>query len=91
MEDWENVSEDDAGTKETFEACRQVCLDKAECLQFVFYQETQSCKTSNIIQVGHGRHREHQVVSGWIMERVDAFVRTMDRRCLQDPGDWILP
>jgi hypothetical protein len=30
-------------------------------------------------------------VSGWIMDRVDMFVREMDELCLKDHGDWILP
>lgn len=93
IENWENISEDDEGVKDTFEDCRDTCQNKSGCMQYVFREADQTCKTANDIRLG--RHKDGQngmkVTSGWVMDRVDVFVETMDANCLFDQAGWKLP
>ncbi|KAK6076857.1 hypothetical protein SCUP234_06926 [Seiridium cupressi] len=95
VEDWQSISADDEGTKGTFEECRAACEDKPGCLQYLFHEDAHSCKISNRIRVGSSsiKDKDHseRIVSGWVIDRVDAFVADMDTRCLDFDVDWKLP
>lgn len=95
VENWENSSEDDEGSADTFEDCRGACQNKPDCMQFVYYADDQTCKSSKVIKLGRrqGKHKQNgkKVISGWMTDRVDAFVETMDAECSNSETEWKLP
>jgi hypothetical protein len=92
VEDWENLSSDDERSKESFEDCRSDCENRPSCIQFVFYHESQICKTSNKVTLGYQQKRDatcdKRATSGWVMDRVYGFVGDMEASCHGE--DWVL-
>ncbi|ORY68918.1 uncharacterized protein BCR38DRAFT_335455 [Pseudomassariella vexata] len=93
--DWDNVSTDeqDSASNASFPECHGICERQSDCMQFSL--DGQDCRSSKKISLGHQRHRRHKdepserMVSGWMMDRVSAFVEEMDASC--NGEDWILP
>lgn len=95
MENWDNQSEDEEGTKETFADCRQACQDDLECFQFMYNPTDSSCKTSATVKLGEKQDRhtkaEERVVSGWMVDRAVKFAKAMDATCKSQSDEWKLP
>lgn len=91
-DDWDNLSDTEQGSGGgSFEECRQTCNNDPKCIQFSLTGRT--CRTSTAIKLGH-QHvataaAQEQVVSGWMVERVQEFVKRMDASCYRE--EWVLP
>ncbi|OTA57989.1 glycosyltransferase family 31 protein [Hypoxylon sp. EC38] len=87
--DWDNLSDIDESTANSFDDCRKICKSQPDCMQFSFSE--QSCKTSTALKLGHqvpGDSAE-RVNSGWMMEKVKDYIERMDEICGSE--SWILP
>ncbi|RYP68810.1 hypothetical protein DL771_006428 [Monosporascus sp. 5C6A] len=90
--DWDNLSADEQNSESgTLADCRSVCENQSDCVQFSLTGRT--CRTSKVVKLGHDRRQQglasERVSSGWMMERVAAFVNDMDASCQGE--DWMLP
>ncbi|KAI2616336.1 glycosyltransferase family 31 protein [Hypoxylon sp. NC1633] len=87
--DWDNLSDVDQSEVISFDACRSVCENQPDCLQFSF--SGQSCKTSTTLILGHQipEGADERVKSGWVIERVKDYTERMDKSCGRK--DWVLP
>lgn len=86
---WDNKSDEQAHDSTTDE-CRSTCESQDDCVMFSVSRGT--CKTSTRLRLGHPvpESSEGEVTSGWMMERVAAFVKRMDdESCLK--RNWKLP
>ncbi|ETS78937.1 hypothetical protein PFICI_08790 [Pestalotiopsis fici W106-1] len=95
IENWDNECADDEGAMETFADCRQACQDKSQCFQYLYNPIDSSCKTSSVIKLGERQAKstkpEASLVSGWLVDRVDDFMSTMDATCKSQSDAWKLP
>ncbi|RYP52050.1 hypothetical protein DL768_002733 [Monosporascus sp. mg162] len=90
--DWDNLSADEQNSESgTLADCRSVCENQSDCVQFSLTGRI--CRTSKIVKLGHDRQQQDlasgRVYSGWMMDRVAAFVDEMDASCRGE--DWMLP
>ncbi|KAI1439018.1 hypothetical protein GGR50DRAFT_685077 [Xylaria sp. CBS 124048] len=90
-EDWDNHSEDEKTAESSFKACRRACESDPDCMQFSVTGYT--CKTSSTLTLGRRASAAEQVKSGWMLDRLDAFIERMESRCggNQQQHDWALP
>ncbi|KAI0449309.1 hypothetical protein F5B21DRAFT_52137 [Xylaria acuta] len=86
-DDWDNHSDKDEETASSFAACRNACKSDPACMQFSVSGYT--CKTSTALRLGHKASAAEQVKSGWMVDRVDAFIERMESAC--NNRDWVLP
>ncbi|KAF7534080.1 hypothetical protein G7054_g6522 [Neopestalotiopsis clavispora] len=95
IENWDNESADDESPRETFADCRQACQDKSQCFQYVYNPTDSSCKTSSVVKLGERQAKstkpEERLVSGWLVDRVDDFMGTMDETCESQTNAWVVP
>jgi len=98
-DDWDNLSKDVQAEDATFEECRALCEAKTDCLQFSLDGST--CKSLNTIKLGDERkqrpdseamsqeekEKNKKISSGWVMERVEAFMKELDESC--SGQDWV--
>ncbi|KAI0128029.1 hypothetical protein BJ170DRAFT_581117 [Xylariales sp. AK1849] len=86
--DWDNLSDHLQKEYSSFDACRNLCERQADCVQFSV--SGQRCKTSTTIKLGRpSPSATAPVTSGWMMDRVHAFMERMDSSCVDQ--DWIQP
>ncbi|ORY55106.1 uncharacterized protein BCR38DRAFT_357312 [Pseudomassariella vexata] len=87
--DWDNLSEHDHGFSNSLDDCRRICELEDDCVQFS--RSGRTCKTSSVLRLGHERSETavERVTSGWLMDRVYAFVEDMESTCTNE--DWVLP
>jgi hypothetical protein len=89
--EWDNLSTEVQSEDATFAECQKLCEDKSDCVQFSLTART--CKTLNAAKLGHQQSQaqpsDELVESGWIMERVERFMKEMDAAC--HGQDWIMP
>jgi hypothetical protein len=85
--DWDNLAPDVQDENSSVEDCRQLCQANKECVQFTVADGV--CKTSTVVKLGRKNTNETAAVSsGWIMDRVHAWMEEMDASCWDE--DWIL-
>jgi hypothetical protein len=89
LDNWDNVSSDEQDMKSSFDECKEACQGQQHCLQFVFDGSTSKCKTSKTLKVGKRAELAERVASGWLMDRVDVFLKDMDASCHGEK--WVLP
>ncbi|KAI0112522.1 hypothetical protein GGR51DRAFT_568643 [Nemania sp. FL0031] len=89
--DWDNLSTDVQNGDLSFNECLKACESKPDCLQFSLSNRT--CRTSKVIKLGKERPQERPldeiVSSGWMIERVIAFMDAMEASC--NGRLWTLP
>lgn len=86
-DDWDNHSDKEDTTAASFGACRNACESQPTCMQFSVSGYT--CKTSTALRLGRKASAAEQVKSGWMVNRIDAFIERMESEC--KGRDWILP
>lgn len=72
-EDWDNLSDNEAGTVATLDECRARCVADSECKQYSL-DEDSMCRTRadpRLGKVGKG------FLSGWLEDRIETFQRDM--------------
>ncbi|KAI3323760.1 glycosyltransferase family 31 protein [Xylariaceae sp. AK1471] len=86
--EWDNLSSDVQSENATFAECREICENKADCVQFSL--ATRTCKILSTVKLGRQQDPSSEPTdSGWIMERVEAFAKDMDASCAGQ--DWVMP
>ncbi|KAH8161602.1 hypothetical protein CIB48_g6649 [Xylaria polymorpha] len=89
--DWDNLSADVKSENATFAECQEMCENQLDCLQFSLTAST--CKTSQAVRLGKqqlpAQDSDERVNSGWILERVESFMETMETSCKGE--GWIMP
>ncbi|KAI3327861.1 glycosyltransferase family 31 protein [Xylariaceae sp. AK1471] len=85
--EWDNHSDKEQTTESSFEGCRKACESQPDCMQFSVSGYT--CKTSTALKLGRTASAAAQVTSGWMLDRVDAFIERMESTC--NGKDWVLP
>ncbi|KAI1266403.1 hypothetical protein F5Y18DRAFT_383508 [Xylariaceae sp. FL1019] len=86
--DWDNHSEDEQTSASSHKACRSACEADSSCMQFSVSGYT--CRTSSSLRLGRKTSAAAEVTSGWMMNRLDAYVARLDAQC-DETRDWILP
>ncbi|KXJ90730.1 hypothetical protein Micbo1qcDRAFT_120000 [Microdochium bolleyi] len=99
--DWDNVSDEADDEAKTVDVCRTACTVKPECLQWSFVDG--KCKTAKAVRLGYttkkpqgsststnGAGGQPAAVSGWMLDRIDNFIKTMDMSCATEKA-WALP
>ncbi|KAI0865527.1 hypothetical protein F4860DRAFT_510066 [Xylaria cubensis] len=86
-DDWDNHSDKEEETASSFAACRNACKSNPACMQFSVSGYT--CKTSTALRLGRKASAAEQVRSGWMVDRIDAFIERMESGC--NNRDWVLP
>lgn len=86
-DDWDNHSDKEDTTAASFGACRNACESEPTCMQFSVSGYT--CKTSTALRLGRKASAAERVKSGWMVNRIDAFIERMESKC--KGKDWILP
>ncbi|KAI0906510.1 hypothetical protein F4823DRAFT_73566 [Ustulina deusta] len=86
-DDWDNHADKEESTASSFKACRTVCENDPACMQFSV--TGYSCKTSTALKLGRKASAAAQVKSGWMVNRIDAFIERMESKC--NNRDWVLP
>ncbi|KAI0203004.1 hypothetical protein F4808DRAFT_458234 [Astrocystis sublimbata] len=86
-DDWDNHSDKEQVTANSFVACRDACKNDAACMQFTISGQT--CKTSTALRLGRKAHGTESMKSGWMMDRVGPFIERLESTCHN--RDWILP
>ncbi|OCK79299.1 glycosyltransferase family 31 protein [Lepidopterella palustris CBS 459.81] len=82
-EAWDKLSRDDS-----FDRCRAVCESKTDCMQFSYTRER--CYISKSMKLGYlASAHPDGMRSGWMMERIEAFVKSMDMNECKEK-DWIV-
>ena len=70
---WDNQNDQDNTVVETFEACRAICENDLQCMQYSF--DTMGvCRTNKVPKLGK---EMAGVQSGWMMDRVHSMVESM--------------
>ncbi|KAI0809700.1 hypothetical protein GGR55DRAFT_161356 [Xylaria sp. FL0064] len=87
-DDWDNHSDKEESTATSFRACRTACENDPTCMQFSVTGYT--CQTSTALKLGRKAAAAEQVKSGWIVDRIDAFIERMELAC-DSTRDWVLP
>ncbi|KAI5193590.1 hypothetical protein E4T38_09879 [Aureobasidium subglaciale] len=80
-DDWDNLSAEHVDLQagvDLFEACKDECMRREECLQFSVKEK--SCHVSSDVKLGRPFQEPAGTIlqSGWILDRIDAFVRDME-------------
>ncbi|KAK8246165.1 hypothetical protein HDK90DRAFT_406316 [Phyllosticta capitalensis] len=83
--DWDNLSTDFEETPRSYDVqgCREACASRPECIQYLF--SPGRCQTGAVIRLGGpGSERDpanmgKDSVSGWVVQRVNAFIRQVER------------
>lgn len=86
--DWDNHADTEVTTASSFMACRSACERDSTCMQFSVSGYT--CKTSTSLKLGRRPASTEKVKSGWMMDRIDAYVDRLESTCTSS-RDWILP
>jgi hypothetical protein len=73
---WSDLSEVERKSIESFEDCREACVQKSECLQFKFKRRT--CILGANIRVGKPDHdketpESETTSSGWLLDRIAEY------------------
>ncbi|KAI1427913.1 hypothetical protein F5Y12DRAFT_711545 [Xylaria sp. FL1777] len=91
ISDWDNLSADVQSEDASFEQCREICENQADCLQFSLTSRT--CKTSSSAKLGKEQPQTQdssdRVDSGWILTRVESFMKKMEASC--SGQGWVTP
>lgn len=88
--DWDNMSDIEQDSDSSLEGCRKTCQSQSDCVQFSL--TGRACRTATVVKLGHQRiptPDEERVVSGWMVDRVNDFVRRMDASCKNEK--WAIP
>ncbi|KAI1279693.1 hypothetical protein F5Y07DRAFT_31008 [Xylaria sp. FL0933] len=89
--DWDNLSDVVQSEDVSFEQCREICENQADCLQFSLASRT--CKTSISAKLGKEQPPMQEpggrVDSGWILNRVESFMERMEATCSEQ--GWVAP
>ncbi|KAI5265624.1 hypothetical protein E4T47_08461 [Aureobasidium subglaciale] len=80
-DDWDNLSAEHVDLQagvDLFEACKDECMRREKCLQFSVKEK--SCHASSDVKSGRPFQASSGTISqsGWILDRIDAFVRDME-------------
>ena len=89
-EDWDNESETvRSSDSHSPEHCRKICESQQDCMQFSHAGRV--CKTGDIVKLGRRQPASaegQRVVSGWMMDRVHAFMAELDKSC--ERYEWVI-
>ncbi|KAI0871805.1 hypothetical protein GGS24DRAFT_491936 [Hypoxylon argillaceum] len=85
--EWDNLSLEKRSENASFLECREICENERGCVQFSLTAGT--CRTSRVMKLGRRQQSDMQVDSGWIVERVESFMKDMDASCSRQ--GWIAP
>ena len=72
-EDWDNLSDREAGTVATVNECRDWCIAEPDCRQYSLDKDGM-CRTRTDPRLGK---TGKGVLSGWIEDRIEEFQRNM--------------
>ncbi|KAI1323474.1 hypothetical protein F5Y16DRAFT_343851 [Xylariaceae sp. FL0255] len=86
VSDWDNHCEDEQPNETTFKACRAACEADAKCMQFSVTGYV--CKTSSVLHLGREASAAKQVTSGWMMDRIGAYVDRLEAPCAAGDRDF---
>ncbi|KAF2280806.1 uncharacterized protein EI97DRAFT_428902 [Westerdykella ornata] len=77
---WDNLCKGgDAVTLKSVEECRKMCEARPACLQWSFKVgkwwsfKGGECRSADVVQLGESKEGAEEMVSGWMMDRVDQF------------------
>ncbi|KAI0427842.1 hypothetical protein F5Y09DRAFT_314957 [Xylaria sp. FL1042] len=87
-DDWDNHSDKEESTATSFKACRTACENDPTCMQFSVTGYT--CQKSTALKLGRKAAAAEQVKSGWMVDRINAFIERMESAC-DNTRDWVLP
>ncbi|KAH8668754.1 hypothetical protein BX600DRAFT_510819 [Xylariales sp. PMI_506] len=82
---WDNLADIVAMEHATAEGCRAICEYQPDCVQWSLTGHT--CKLGGIIKLGRTKPETSRMTSGWMMDRVQAFMDSQDASCVDE--DWI--
>lgn len=72
---WASLSKLQKRSVKSIELCRAACEDDEKCVQFSWHPGT--CKLNHTIRLGHNTDPKDEYTSGWMLDRVDAFIEEM--------------